>query len=68
MSSPTPLYERNSATVQQKLDSQEETFAAMQVEIQRLRATVQQLITEQAQTKHMVDTMWVKWMGHGATE
>jgi len=63
----TILY-RNAQAVMDTLASQKELIEAMQVEIQRLTAVTTVLVAEQAQTRHLVDTMWVSWMGHGSTE
>jgi len=63
----TNLY-RNARAVMDTLEAREELLSAIQVEIQRLTAMVAQLSQEHGQTRHMVDTMWVKWMGHGSTE
>jgi hypothetical protein len=63
----TILY-RNAKAVMDTLDARQELLDAIQVENQRLRSELTQLQQEHAQTRHMVDTMWVKWMGHGSTE
>ena len=63
----TILY-RNAQAVMDTLKAREEELAAMKKEHQRLQAQFQQLDEEQRKTQHMVDTMWVKWMGHGSTE
>ena len=63
----TVLY-RNAKAVMDTLDAKSEELAAMKVEHQRLQAKFQQLDEQHTQTRHMVDTMWVKWMGHGSTE
>ena len=63
----TNLY-RNAQAVMDTLKAREEELSALRVEMQRLRAEVTLLNQEHTQTRHMVDTMWVKWMGHGSTE
>jgi hypothetical protein len=63
----TILY-RNAQAVMDTLKAREELLAAMRVEHSRLTAEVQQLKQRLDKTEHMVDTMWVKWMGHGSTE
>lgn len=63
----TILY-RNAQAAMNTLKAREEELSAMKKELQRTQAVVQQLNQEQQQTRHMVDTMWVKWMGHGSTE
>ena len=63
----TNLY-RNAKAVMATLDSTNEILRALEIEHQRLRAEHMMLQEEHRKTRHMVDTMWVKWMGHGATE
>jgi hypothetical protein len=63
----TILY-RNTQAVMDTLDARQELLDALQVENQRFRSELTQFQQEHAQTRHMVDTMWVKWMGHGSTE
>ena len=63
----TNLY-RNAKAVMHTLDDTNEKFRALEIEHQRLRAQFNMLVEEHRKTRHMVDTMWVKWMGHGATE
>jgi len=63
----TLLY-RNAKAVMDTLEARESLLNAMQIENKRLVAEVEQLKQRVAKTEHMVDTMWVKWMGHGSTE
>ena len=63
----TILY-RNAQAVMDTLKAREEELAAMKKEHQRLQAQFNHLNQAQLETRHMVDTMWVKWMGHGSTE
>ena len=63
----TILY-RNAQAVMDTLKAREELLSAMQTENTRLVALVQQLSQRLDKTEHQVDTMWVKWMGHGSTE
>jgi hypothetical protein len=63
----TNLY-RNAQAVMDTLQAREELLSAMQIENKRLVAQVTQLEQRVAKTEHMIDTMWVKWMGHGSTE
>ena len=63
----TLLY-RNAKAVQQRLDELVNEMSAVEQENGRLRAELTMLGEQHRQTRHMVDTMWVKWMGHGATE
>lgn len=63
----TILY-RNAEAVMRTLEAREQELAAMKKELQRTQAVVQQLAEEHRKTQHQVDTMWVKWMGHGSTE
>jgi hypothetical protein len=63
----TILY-RNAKAVMDTLEARESELTAMKKELQRTQAVVQQLAEEQRKTQHQVDTMWVKWMGHGSTE
>lgn len=63
----TLLY-RNAKAVQQQMEAQTELLQALQMENKRLRSEVTVLTGETTNLRHMVDTMWVKWMGHGSTE
>ena len=63
----TNLY-RNAKAAMATLDATNEKLGALEIEHQRLRAQHNMLQEEHRKTRHMVDTMWVKWMGHGATE
>lgn len=63
----TLLY-KNAKAVQQKLEAQGDEMAALKIEYGRLRNELTVLTQQSAETRHMVDTMWVKWMGHGSTE
>ena len=63
----TLLY-RNTKAVQQQMEAQTSLIQTMQIETKRLRNEVTVLTTETVALRHMVDTMWVKWMGHGSTE
>ena len=63
----TLLY-RNAKAVQQRLDELVNEMAVVERENERLRAELTVLNEQHAQTRHLVDTMWVKWMGHGSTE
>jgi len=63
----TILY-RNAKAVMDTLEAREQLLSAMQIEHKRLVAHVTQLEQRVAKAEHLVDTMWVKWMGHGSTE
>ncbi len=63
----TLLY-RNAKAVQQQLDAQTIELDLVKQENVRLRNELTVLAQQSAETRHLVDTMWVKWMGHGSTE
>ena len=62
----TLLY-KNAKAVQQRLDELVNEMEVVKQENGRLRAELTMLDEQHSQTRHRVDTMWVKWMGHGPT-
>ena len=63
----TLLY-RNAKAVQQQLEAQTIDLDLVKQENRRLRNELTVLTEQHLKTRHLVDTMWVKWMGHGSTE
>lgn len=62
----TLLY-KNAKAVQQKLEVQGDEILGLKADLKRLRDELTVANQESAALRHMVDTMWVKWMGHGPT-